>query len=101
MYKLVITEIIAFGKMPEDKAWRDKQNRLLEEHGLGSLKHYRVVGREGQRVWTEGPEFETWQEMEEWRARYGAIEEIQDLHRQRDLASVVPGSNESFILTDY
>jgi hypothetical protein len=101
MYKLVIAEIIAFGKRADDKAWKGKQNKLLREHGLGSFKHYRVVGREGGRVWSEGPEFETWQEVEEWQAKYGAIEDFQELHRERDLASVVPGSNESFILTDY
>ena len=102
MYKAFATEIIARGKEAEDKAWRAKQNKLLEERGWEPSKAYGVLGRELGRVFAEGPEFETWQEAQQWGSEYAADEEIQALERERaEKGIVVEGSQEFFILTDY
>ena len=102
MYKIVSTEIIARGKMAEDKAWRKKQAARLKELGWELPKAYAVLGRETGRVFIEMGEFNTWQEWEEWNKKYFEDEELQKLENERaERGMVVEGSNEGFILTDY
>jgi len=102
MYKLLGTEIIARGKEAEDKAWRERQAKLFKQRGIEPFKVYGVLGREAGRIFYEGLEFETWQEVEEFSARYAADEEIQKLERERaENRIVVEGTQEFFILTDY
>jgi hypothetical protein len=103
MYKFVTTEIIARGKVAEDKAWRMKQAERLSELGLEPAKVYAVLGRETGMVFIEfGGEFNTWQEVEEWMKLYSEDEELQKLESERaEKGMVVEGSNEGFILTDY
>jgi len=101
MYKWVGTEIIAAGKMADYKAWWEARDKLLRERGLGTPEVYQVLGRENNMVLFDGPEFETWEEGQEYLARYNAIEEIQKLaDERRERGVVLDGSTQWFILTD-
>jgi len=102
MYKLLGTEIIARGKEADDKAWREKQAELFKQRGIEPITVYRVLGRQDGRIFYESWEFETWQELEEFSAKYSADEGIQKLELERaEQGIVVEGTHESFILTDY
>ena len=49
-----------------------------------------------------GEDFNTWQEVEEMIKIYSEDEELQKLESERaERGTVVEGSNEGFILTDY
>jgi beta-xylosidase len=102
MYNSVSTEIIARGKVDEDKAWREKQAERFKELGREPPKVYMVLGRETGRVFVEWEGFNTWQEVEEMIKVYSEDEELQKLEVERaEKGMVVEGSNEVFILTDY
>ena len=103
MYNAVNTEIIARGKVAEDKAWRKKQAERFKELGWEPPKVYMVLGRETGRVFIAmGEGFNTWQEVEEMIETYSEDEDLQKLEVERaEKGMVVEGTNEVFILTDY
>ena len=102
MFTSVSTEIIARGKEAEDKAWRKKQAKRLEELGMPAFKVYAVWFREAGRVFIEGPEFESWEEGAEWERKFAEDKELQELERERaEKGMVVEGTNEGYLLADY
>jgi hypothetical protein len=59
MYKIFITEVIARGKVEEDKAFRERAKKILEKHGY-PYKVWGVEGRKFGQVYIEiGREFKS------------------------------------------
>lgn len=101
MYKMLATEIVAWGKMADYKVYRAKVNSRLEELGLPTFKAYGVLGRTQGMVFFASAGFETWEEVGIYEAKVVADEEIQKLtHELLEKGAIVGGSLEFFILTD-
>jgi hypothetical protein len=100
MYKVILTEVIAQGKGEDDKAYREKSQRIFERHGAFH-KVWHVEGRQMGQVLVEFGPFVSREESEAVSANVSADEEWQALQRERiEAGVVVPGTQEFYILTD-
>jgi hypothetical protein len=100
MYKMILVEVIAWGKGEEDRAYREKSQAIFDRYGI-SQKVWRIEGRKMGQVLVELGPFSSREENEAASAKLFADEEWQALQRERiEAAVVVPGTQEFFILTD-
>ena len=100
MYKVILTEVIAQGKGQDDRAYREKSQRIFDRYGTFH-KVWIVQGRRMGQVLVEFGPFESREESLAVQAKIGADEEWLALQRERIAAGVVvPGTEEIFILTD-
>ena len=89
--KFVLTEVIALGQGDQDRAYREKVQRLFEMHG-------RKMGQ----VFVELGESESREEAGAVSAKLAADEEWKKLQQERiESGTVVPGTQESFELSSY
>jgi hypothetical protein len=100
MYKVLLIEVIAHGKGEEDRADREQSQRVFDKYGM-PRKVWNVEGRKSGQVLVEYGPFASREEFEAARDKLLADEEWQDLHAKRiEAGVVVPGSGETFVLTD-
>jgi hypothetical protein len=100
MYKMILTEVIAPGKGKEDRAYREKSQRVFDRFGIPH-KVWRIEGRKRGQVLVELGPFDSREAFETAGDKLSADEEWQDLQRQRIASgTVVPATCEAFILID-
>ena len=100
MYKVILIEVIAPDKREEDRAYREKSQKLFDRHGA-SHKVWSIEGRKMGQVLVEFGPYESREEADAIAAKVYADEEWPSLQAKRTEAGVVvPGTQEIFILTD-
>ena len=99
MFKHVLMEIIAPGKYAEDKAYREKAQKLFDKYGISPTRVFGVGGRQEGLVFVEMGEFEDMQAAQAAYAELSKNEKWQKLQEERiNAGTVLPGSDEHFML---
>ena len=100
MYKVVLIEVIAPGKREDDRAYREKSQKIFDRHGAPH-KVWSIEGRKMGQVLVEFGPYDNQEEAEAIAAKIYADEEWPSLQAKRAEAGVVvPGTQDVFILTD-
>jgi hypothetical protein len=101
MYKMVLIEVIAPGKSKEDRAYREKSQRIFDPYGVPH-KVWGIEGRKMRQVLVEIGPFDSREDAQAAQDKFGADEEWLGLQSERIEAGVViPGTQELYILTDW
>ena len=99
MFKHVLIEVIKLGREAEDKAYREKAQKLFEKYGIAPTRVFGVMGRKHGQVFVELGEFESLEEANKVSSKLAQDEEWQRLQEERNKAgTVVPGSGENYVL---
>jgi hypothetical protein len=100
MYKMVLIEVIAPGKGKEDRAYREKSQRIFDRYEIPH-KVWHIEGRKMGQVLVEFGPFDSREDSEAAQHKIYEDEEWLRLQSGRTEAGVVvPGTQEVFILTD-
>jgi hypothetical protein len=100
VYKMILTEVIAQGKGEQDRAYREKSQRIFDRYGVPH-KVWNIEGRKMGQVLVEFGPFGSREESEAAGAKVFTDDEWQALQQERiEAGVVVPGTQDILILTD-
>ena len=101
MIRYLLTEVVALGKEEEDKAYRERVQPILEKYGMTETV-WRVDGRRQGQILVDFGEYESREDAEKKIAQLSADREWIALQEERaKLGTIVPGTGEFWVLTDY
>jgi len=101
MIRYLLTEVVALGKEEEDKAYRERVQPILEKYGMTETV-LRVDGRRQGQILVDFGEYESREDAEKKIAQLSADREWIALQEERaKLGTIVPGTGEFWVLTDY
>ena len=101
MFKSFLTEVLAEGKEAEDKAYREKAQKIFEKYGIAPTRVFQVWGRKAGQVLVELGEYESFEKAGETWTKLAQDEEWQKLQEKRNKAgTVVPGTGEIYYLSN-
>ena len=102
MIKYMVMEVIALGKGEEDRAYREKVQKLFDKYGVSPTRVWRVNGRRMGQVMAEMGEAESAEAAQAVGTKLVADAEWIALQKERNEAgTVVPGTQEVFELHSY
>ena len=101
MIRYLLSEVVAFGKDKEDKAYRNKVQPILKKYGM-TEKVWSVDGKRQGQILVDFGEYESREDAEKKIAQLSADREWIALQEERaKLGTIVPGTGEFWVLTDY